>query len=87
MTKPSGTSAYKRTIGLNDRQTADFHHDDPSTVRGDAAYQPLITSAILTTTAFRMRDDDALIEALRLLLRAVKPFESNDLQVPDQPEQ
>ena len=83
MTKPSGTSAYERTTGLNDRQNADFHHDHPSTNKGDAAYQPLITSAILTTTAFRLRDDDALIEALRLLLRAVKPFESDNLEGPD----
>jgi hypothetical protein len=33
-----------------------------------------------------MRDDTALIEALRLLMRAVKPFESDFSVEPDQPD-
>ncbi len=77
MTKPSRMSAGQETIGLSERQNADFCHDHPSDTLSDDPYQPLITTAILATTAFRMRDDEALVEAMRLLVRAVKPFESD----------
>ena len=85
MTKPSSLSAKnKQTIGLSDRPGADFSRDQPSTLRDGDPYQPLITTAILATTAFRMRDDAGLIEALRLLVRAVKPFESDLSEDSDQ---
>jgi hypothetical protein len=87
MTKSSSLSVNnKPTIGLSDRHGADFSHDHPSSLTDGEPYQPLITSAILATTAFRMRDDTALIEALRLLMRAVKPFESDFSVEPDQPD-
>jgi len=77
MTKPSRKSANQKAIGLSDRPQADFRHDQHLSAADDEPYQPLITAAILTTTAFRMRDNDSLIEALRMLVRAVKPFESD----------
>lgn len=77
MTKPTSMSAHEKAIGLSDRHPADFSHDQYSSLSDSEPYQPLITSAILATTAFRMRDDAALVEALRMLVRAVKPFESD----------
>jgi hypothetical protein len=37
----------------------------------------LVSTAILATTAFRLRDQDGLTLALRLLVGAVRPFESD----------
>ena len=75
MTKSSRKSARNGTIGLNDRPRADFaRHDEVITI--DAApFQYLVTAAILAATAFRLRDQDGLTEALRLLVQAVRPFE------------
>ncbi len=87
MTKLSSTSVIPKTIGLSDRPHADFSHNQHPSLATDEPYQPLITAAILTTTAFRMRDNTALIEALRMLVRAVKPFESDLSEQPDQLEQ
>lgn len=83
MTKPGSTSAVNDTIGLSDRQGDPFRYN-PATTTISEPCQRVITSAILTTTAFRLRDDAALIEALRLLIQAVKPFEeSADLSSAD----
>ena len=87
MTKPTSVSANKKTIGLNDQHPASFdhrrNHDQQSTASEGETYQPLISTAILTTTAFRLRDESALIAALRLLVQAVKPFESDASDAPD----
>ncbi len=77
MKKPSRMSVSKEAIGLSDRPCSDFSYDQPSDTAKGEPCQRLITSAILATTAFRMRDDAALTEALRMLVRAVKPFESD----------
>ncbi len=37
--------------------------------------QPVISAACLAATAFRLRDQDALVSALRLLTRAMLAFE------------
>lgn len=76
MTKPSSKSALDNTIGLNDRPGADFRRDEQADTADYAPFQPLITTAILATTAFRLRDDEALTEALRRLVQAVRPFEA-----------
>jgi hypothetical protein len=39
--------------------------------------EPLVSAALLTATAFRLRDHDALIGALRLLVRAIRVFEDH----------
>jgi hypothetical protein len=37
--------------------------------------EPLISAAVLAATAFRLRDRDALTEALRLLVQATEAWE------------
>jgi hypothetical protein len=37
--------------------------------------QPVVSAAVLTATAFRLRDHEALISALRLLVRVIRAFE------------
>jgi hypothetical protein len=37
--------------------------------------QPVVSAAVLTATAFRLRDHEGLITALRLLVRATRLFE------------
>lgn len=63
------------------------HLPDPATSRHDLdrensalkeeleQLEPLVSAALLTATAFRLRDHDALIGALRLLVRAIRMFE------------
>lgn len=77
MTKLSGKSVPETTIGLSDRPSADFSHDQHADMTDLTATPPLITTAILAATAFRLRDNTGLIEAMRLLVRAVRPFESD----------
>jgi hypothetical protein len=37
--------------------------------------QPLISAAVLTATAFRLRDNDGLVSALRILVGATRTLE------------
>jgi hypothetical protein len=37
--------------------------------------QPLISAAVLAATAFRLRDNDGLVSALRILVGATRTFE------------
>jgi hypothetical protein len=39
--------------------------------------EPLISAALLVTTAFRLRDHDGLLSALRLLVEATDSFEAS----------
>jgi|GEM_PF-6614409 len=75
MTRSSRKSARNGTIGLNERPKAEFVLKNELSTIDDAPLQSLITTAILATTAFRLRDQDGLTEALRLLVQAVRPFE------------
>ncbi len=77
MTKLSGKSVPETTIGFCDRPSADFSHDQHTDMTDLTAIPPLVTTAILAATAFRLRDDTGLIEAMRMLVRAVQPFESD----------
>lgn len=65
------------TIGLNDRPQADFVRKNEACGLDDPSIQSLITTAVLAATAFRLRDQDGLTDALRRLVRAVQPFEAN----------
>ena len=42
--------------------------------------EPLIGAALLAATAFRLRDQDGLNEALRRLVQALVPFEDHPAQ-------
>lgn len=76
MTKPRKTSAQSGMFELNERQAADFRHQGHVQAADYAPFESLISAAILTATAFRLKDRDALIQSLRRLVRAVRPFES-----------
>lgn len=81
MPRSSRKSARNGTIGLHERPQADFRRNDDTTSTIDASaldyapFQSLITAAILAATAFRLRDQEGLTEALRRLVQAVQPFE------------
>ncbi len=75
MTTPDRKSARNGTKGLSDRPQADFLQENDVQALDYAPFQSLITTAILAATAFRLRDQDGLTEALRRLVQAVRPFE------------
>ena len=75
MTKSNRKSARNGTIGLNDRPKVAFVQKNDTGTIDDTSFQHLITTAILAATAFRLRDQDGLTNALRLLVQAVQPFE------------
>lgn len=77
MTKSSRKSVRNVTSGLNDRPSAEFVQKSDVSVSDDVSFHALITAAILAATAFRLRDDDGLTQALRLLVQAVRPFEGD----------
>lgn len=77
MTRSSKKSARNGTIGLRERPQAEFRRNDDVSTLDDAPFQALVTTAILAATAFRLRDQDGLTEALRLLVQAVQPFEAD----------
>lgn len=39
--------------------------------------QPVISAAVLAATAFRLRDDDGLVSAMRILVGATRRFEEH----------
>ncbi len=41
-----------------------------------AAFERLISAAVLVATAFRLRDEAGVTAALRHLVRAIRPFEA-----------
>jgi hypothetical protein len=47
-------------------------------VTADRAHEAVIGAAVLVATAFRLRDEDALVAALRALVRAVQKLEDVD---------
>jgi hypothetical protein len=76
MTKPRKTSVRNDTPGLSDRQAADFRHQEHVHASELVSFEALISAAILAATAFRLKDQDALTQALRRLVQAVRPFET-----------
>lgn len=58
-------------------------HDAPTPgqrpdVTVNRANEAVIGAAVLVATAFRLRDEDALVAALRALVRAVQQLEAAD---------
>jgi hypothetical protein len=68
---PAAT-AGRASVGLIADQLARL--DLPGAEPGDEV-EPLISAAMLTATAFRLRDEEGLIVALRELVDAVDRFE------------
>jgi hypothetical protein len=77
MTRSRRSSERDVASGLSERPQADFLPNQATNVIDDASFESLVTTAILATTAFRLRDQDGLTMALRLLVEAVRPFEAD----------
>jgi len=45
-----------------------------------ARLEPVVGATLLVATAFRLRDDEALISALRLLCRVIRAWEQEQEQ-------
>ncbi len=62
-----------RNIGLS---AIDDLHQQTRALKSELdEVQPLISAAVLAATAFRLRDNDALVSALRILVGATKTLE------------
>ncbi|MGH6901241.1 MAG: hypothetical protein ACREIR_00715 [Geminicoccaceae bacterium] len=55
---------------------ADLHEQNTELRAELDEVQPVISAAVLAATAFRMRDQNGLVSALRLLVRATRGFEA-----------
>jgi len=84
MNKPASMIVADRSLFAD--QDGTYPHHDPSAIadlhRQACALQaeldevqPVISAAVLAATAFRMRDNDNLVSALRILVGATKTFE------------
>jgi hypothetical protein len=62
-----------RNIGLS--AIDDLHRQTRALKSELDEVQPLISAAVLAATAFRLRDNDALVSALRILVGATKTLE------------
>ena len=77
MTKaPSSMTAvrYDQLDG-DDLAIADLHEQNTALRAELDEVQALISAAVLTATAFRLRDQDGLVSALRLLVRTTTGLE------------
>jgi hypothetical protein len=54
---------------------ADLHRETRALRSELDEVQPLISAAVLTATAFRLRDNDGLVSALRILVGATRTLE------------
>lgn len=77
MIKSSRKMFWNVTSGLKDRPSAEFVQKSDVSVIDDVSFHALITAAVLAATAFRLRDENGLTQALRLLVQAVRPFEGD----------
>jgi hypothetical protein len=58
-----------------DLAVADLHLQNTALREELDEVQPVISAALLAATAFRLRDQDGLVSALRLLVRAIQWLE------------
>jgi hypothetical protein len=59
-----------------DLAIADLHRQNTLLRTELDEVQPVISASLLVATAFRLRDQNALVSALRLLVRAMQLFEA-----------
>jgi hypothetical protein len=78
MTKaPSSmTAVHCDQLDGDDLAIADLHEQNTALRAELDEVQPLISAAVLTATAFRLRDQDGLVSALRLLVRTTTGLET-----------
>lgn len=78
MTKaPSSMTAVRcDQLDGDDLAIADLHEQNTALRAELDEVQALISAAVLTATAFRLRDQDGLVSALRLLVRTTTGLET-----------
>ena len=67
---PSSITAVRYDQLDGDLAIADVHEDSVALRAELDEVQPVISAAVLAATAFRLRDQEGLVSALRLLVRA-----------------
>jgi hypothetical protein len=77
MTEAASSIAALRNEQLDDEDLAiaDLHRQNTLLRAELEEVQPVISASLLVATAFRLRDQTALVSALRLLVRAMRLFE------------
>jgi hypothetical protein len=84
MNEPASTILAARDDFSNDhgidrqsdhRALADLHRQTRALRSELDEVQPLISAAVLAATAFRLRDNDGLVSALRILVGATRTLE------------
>jgi hypothetical protein len=78
MTEAANSIAVLSNEQLDDEDLAiaDLHRQNTSLRAELDEVQPVISASLLVATAFRLRDQRALVSALRLLARAMQLFEA-----------
>ena len=78
MTEAASSIAALRNDQLDDEDLAiaDLHRQNTLLRTELDEVQPVISASLLVATAFRLRDQNALVSALRLLVRAMQLFEA-----------
>ncbi len=77
MTEAASAIAAVRNDQLDDQDLAiaDLHRENTLLRAELEEVQPVISASLLVATAFRLRDQTALVSAMRLLVRAIRLFE------------
>jgi hypothetical protein len=78
MTEAANSIAVLSNEQLDDEDLAiaDLHRQNTLLRAELEEVQPVISASLLVATAFRLRDQKALVSALRLLVRAMQLFEA-----------
>lgn len=76
MTKKT-SAAVNDQLSDSNPSIAELHRENRALQAELDQVEPLISAAVLAATAFRMRDQEALVSALRMLVRATRLFEAN----------
>ncbi len=76
MTKTTSAAVDDRLSDSNP-SIAELHRENRELRAELDQVEPVISAAVLAATAFRMRDQEALLSALRMLVRATRLFEAD----------
>ena len=67
---------YHDQLDDEDLAIADLHRENTALRAELDEVQPMISASLLVATAFRLRDQKALLSALRILVQATRLFET-----------
>ena len=76
MTKTT-SAAVDDQLSDSNPSIAELHRENRELRAELDQVEPVISAAVLAATAFRMRDQEALLSALRMLVRATRLFEAD----------